>query len=61
MNSRIHAALSCQVRAVTRFPDTAAGWSTEGKLPTSIERFSFGFDSWGGDPFVVWLDGIKFE
>jgi parallel beta-helix repeat protein len=38
-----------------------AFWTTEGKLPKSIERFSLGFDSWGGDPFVVWLDGIQFE
>ena len=38
-----------------------AAWSTNGELPKSIERFSLGFDSWGGDPFVVWLDGILFE
>jgi parallel beta-helix repeat protein len=38
-----------------------AAWSTEGELPQSIERFSLGFDSWGSDPFVVWLDGIQFE
>jgi hypothetical protein len=38
-----------------------AAWSTEGELPQSIERFSLGFDSWGSEPFVVWLDGIQFE
>jgi hypothetical protein len=38
-----------------------AAWSAEGELPQSIERFSLGFDSWGNDPFVVWLDGIQFE
>lgn len=38
-----------------------ADWAASGDLPKSVERFSLGFDSWGGDPFVVWLDGINFE
>lgn len=38
-----------------------AAWTTEGTLPKAIERISLGFDSWGGEPFEVWLDGLQFE
>ena len=26
-----------------------------------IDAISFSFDSWGGDPFTVWLDGLTVE
>ena len=26
-----------------------------------IEAISFSLDSWGGDPFMVWLDGLTVE
>jgi hypothetical protein len=26
-----------------------------------IEAISLSLDSWGGDPFVVWLDGLTVE
>ena len=28
---------------------------------TDVRGVSFGFDSWGGEPFTVWLDGLTFE
>ncbi|MFO0805837.1 MAG: right-handed parallel beta-helix repeat-containing protein [Gemmataceae bacterium] len=37
------------------------GWTAEGKLPDHAEKLSLGFDSWGGDPFEVWLDGLMIE
>lgn len=36
-------------------------WTVEGKLPDHAEKLSLGFDSWGGDPFEVWLDGLMIE
>ncbi len=38
-----------------------AKWAMEGAIPKTIERVSLGFDSWGGEPFEVWLDGLCFE
>ncbi|HEY2908614.1 MAG TPA: hypothetical protein VGI99_00115, partial [Gemmataceae bacterium] len=38
-----------------------ADWTAEGMLPKAIERLSFGFDSWGYEPFEVWLDGLRVE
>jgi parallel beta-helix repeat protein len=29
--------------------------------PERADALSLGVDSWGGDPFVVWLDGLAFE
>ncbi len=28
---------------------------------SKIEAVSISFDSWGGDPFTIWLDGLAFE
>lgn len=36
-------------------------WTAEGKRPEKAEKLSFGFDSWGGDPFEIWLDGLMLE
>lgn len=36
-------------------------WTADGALPKSLERISLGFDSWGGDPFELWLDGLQLE
>jgi parallel beta-helix repeat protein len=36
-------------------------WTKTGALPASITAFSIGFDSWGGEPFEVWLDGLRIK
>ncbi|HXD86930.1 MAG TPA: right-handed parallel beta-helix repeat-containing protein [Urbifossiella sp.] len=38
-----------------------ANWTAEGTLPKVVERMSLGFDSWGYEPFEVWLDGLRLE
>lgn len=38
-----------------------AQWQTEGKLPTKIQHLTIGIDSWGGDPFKLWIDGLAIE
>lgn len=36
-------------------------WTYEGDQLSSIDYFTLGFDSWGGDPLEIWLDGIILE
>jgi parallel beta-helix repeat protein len=36
-------------------------WTVDGKAPDRVEKLSFGFDSWGAEPFEVWLDGLMIE
>jgi parallel beta-helix repeat protein len=36
-------------------------WVADGPMPRTIDRVSLGFDSWGGKPFRIWLDGMRFE
>lgn len=41
-----------------------ADWQREdtGKVDLKkIDALSVSFDSWGGDPFTIWLDGLRFE
>ncbi|MCA9319520.1 MAG: right-handed parallel beta-helix repeat-containing protein [Planctomycetes bacterium] len=41
-----------------------ATWKREsaGKIDLSrIQSLSLQFDSWGGDPFTIWVDGLRFE
>ncbi|MCB9832137.1 MAG: right-handed parallel beta-helix repeat-containing protein [Planctomycetes bacterium] len=51
----------------TRFSIPLAGGggferSRDGKIELDfIQSISFQFDSWGGDPFTVWIDGLCFE
>ncbi|MEZ6197123.1 MAG: right-handed parallel beta-helix repeat-containing protein [Planctomycetota bacterium] len=40
------------------------GWerTKEGEIALDrIQSLSIQFDSWGGDPFTIWLDGLRFE
>jgi parallel beta-helix repeat protein len=35
---------------------------TEGKLDlAAVQSISIGMDSWGGEPFTLWIDGMHFE
>jgi parallel beta-helix repeat protein len=36
-------------------------WQREGTLPDTIEYVTIGFDSWGGDPLQIWIDGLTIE
>lgn len=36
-------------------------WKLEGDKIDKIQSISFGFDSWGGDPLRIWLDGLQIE
>ena len=61
----------------TRSPGTRDGWTrfavplagdadwervTEGSIDLGfIQSLSFQFDSWGGEPFTIVLDGVRFE
>jgi hypothetical protein len=41
-----------------------ADWSVEAAAGTSLEHVravSISLDSWGGDPFTAWIDGLAFE
>jgi hypothetical protein len=41
-----------------------ASWqrTTAGQVQLErIEAISIGLDSWGGDPFTIWLDGLTVE
>ncbi|MFO0956563.1 MAG: right-handed parallel beta-helix repeat-containing protein [Isosphaeraceae bacterium] len=45
----------------TRFAvpiDGGEGWTTQGDRPGQVCSLSIGLDSWGGDPWVVWIDGL---
>lgn len=49
-------------RGWTRFEVPLAGgdgWEKTGALPKIAESISLGFDSWGADPLVLWIDGIS--
>ncbi len=34
------------------------GWDVKGPRPTSLEAIGIGLDSWGMDPWTVWIDGM---
>jgi hypothetical protein len=36
-------------------------WTRSGDVVDSAVELRFGFDSWGGEPFVVWIDGLAFK
>ena len=33
-------------------------WKRDGEIPSSVESFDFGFDSWGAPPLSIWIDGV---
>jgi parallel beta-helix repeat protein len=33
-------------------------WKTEGELSENVSDLTIALDSWGGDPMVIWLDGL---
>jgi parallel beta-helix repeat protein len=36
-------------------------WTAKGNRPAAITGLSLGFDSWGGEPLEIWLDGLRLE
>jgi parallel beta-helix repeat protein len=36
-------------------------WTRSGAAVEEAAELQFGFDSWGGEPFVVWIDGLAFK
>ncbi|MDX2038936.1 MAG: right-handed parallel beta-helix repeat-containing protein [Isosphaeraceae bacterium] len=48
----------------TRFDFPLAGGpgvGRSGELPSRAESLEIGLDSWGAEPFTVWIDGIRIE
>jgi len=45
----------------SRFVVPLAGdgqWTREGDLPEMLNYLTIGFDSWGGEPLRIWIDGL---
>lgn len=38
--------------------DGGPDWTADGKRPERVRSLSIGLDSWGGDPWIVWVDGL---
>ena len=41
--------------------DGSKQWKLAGKRPAGVKSLSLGFDSWGGAPLHIWIDGLRFE
>lgn len=41
--------------------DGDRNWKIEGDRITQLHSISLGFDSWGGNPIHIWLDGMSLE